>query len=318
MSAPHYPLAGRRVFVAGHGGMVGSAVARALRRRGDCEVLTVPRSALDLRRQAETEAWLASERPDAVVLAAARVGGIRANEAWPGEFLYDNLAIASAVVEGARRARVGRLLFLGSSCIYPRAAAQPIREEALLSGPLEPTNQWYAVAKIAGVKLCEAYWRQHGCNYLAAMPCNLYGPGDRFDLDNGHVVPALMRRLHEAKLSGARTVRVWGTGAPRREFLHVDDLAEAALTLLEREAAGAAVNIGTGEDVTVAELAELLRTVTGFSGRLAFDPSKPDGAPRKVLDVSRIRSLGWRPRIGLRRGLADTYRWFKAHGAGAP
>jgi GDP-L-fucose synthase len=312
MSALCYPLAGRRVFVAGHGGMVGSAVVRALRRRGDCEVLTAPRPGVDLRRQDQTEAWLAAARPDAVVLAAARVGGILANDARPAEFLYDNLAIASAVVEGARRAGVGRLLFLGSSCIYPREAAQPIREEALLSGPLEPTNQWYAVAKIAGLKLCEAYRRQHGLDCIAAMPCNLYGPGDRFDLDGGHVVPALMRRMHEAKLRGVPEVVVWGSGTPRREFLHVDDLARAALLLLERHDGAEPVNVGTGEDVTIAELAAGLRAAIGYDGRLAFDPSKPDGVPRKVLDTSRIRAFGWRPRIALTEGLAATYRWYAA------
>ena len=304
-----FPVRGRRVFVAGHRGMVGAAIVRALVRAG-AGVLTAPWPGVDLRRQAQAEAWLADARPDAVVLAAARVGGILANEARPAEFLYDNLAIASAVIEGARRAGVGRLLFLGSSCIYPREAPQPIVESALLSGPLEPTNQWYAVAKIAGVKLCQAYRRQYGCDFVSAMPCNLYGPGDNFDAEGGHVIPGLIRRMHEAKLAGRSSFAVWGTGRPRREFLHVDDLAAAAVRVLERHAGEAPVNVGAGEDITVAELAGHIRDVTGYAGTLAFDPSKPDGTARKLLDVSRMRALGWRPGIGLREGLADTYRWF--------
>ena len=304
-----FPVRGRRVFVAGHRGMVGAAIVRALVRAG-AGVLTAPWPGVDLRRQAQAEAWLADARPDAVVLAAARVGGILANEARPAEFLYDNLAIASAVIEGARRAGVGRLLFLGSSCIYPREAPQPIVESALLSGPLEPTNQWYAVAKIAGVKLCQAYRRQYGCDFVSAMPCNLYGPGDNFDAEGGHVIPGLIRRMHEAKLAGRSSFAVWGTGRPRREFLHVDDLAAAAVRVLERHAGEAPVNVGAGEDITVAELAGHIRDVTGYAGTLAFDPSKPDGTAQKLLDVSRMRALGWRPGIGLREGLADTYRWF--------
>ncbi len=311
-----FRVRGRCVFVAGHRGMVGAAVERALVRAG-AAVLTAPWPGVDLRRQAQTEAWLADARPDAVVLAAARVGGILANDARPAEFLYDNLAIASAVIEGAHRAGVGRLLFLGSSCIYPRAAPQPIVESALLSGPLEPTNQWYAVAKIAGVKLCQAYRRQYGCDFVSALPCNLYGPGDRFDAEGGHVIPGLMRRMHEAKRAGRASLAVWGTGRPRREFLHVDDLAAAAVRVLERYAREEPINIGAGEDVTVAELAGHVRDVTGYAGTLTFDPSKPDGTPRKLLDVSRMRALGWRPGIGLREGLADTYRWFLEHAAAA-
>ena len=316
MARRAFRVRGRCVFVAGHRGMVGGALVRALSGAG-AQVLTAPWPGVDLRRQAQTEAWLADARPDAVVLAAARVGGILANEARPAEFLYDNLAIASAVIEGARRADVGRLLFLGSSCIYPREAPQPIVESALLSGPLEPTNQWYAVAKIAGVKLCQAYRRQYGCDFVSAMPCNLYGPGDNFDPATAHVVPGLMRRMHEAQRAGRPRCAVWGTGRPRREFLHVDDLAAAAVHVLERYAGDEPINIGVGEDVTVAELAGHVRDVTGYEGTLTFDPSKPDGTPRKLLDVSRLRKLGWRPRIGLREGLEDTYRCFLEHTAAA-
>ena len=297
------------MFVAGHAGMVGAAVARALDGAG-AQVLTAPWPGIDLRRQAQAEEWLAAERPDAVVLAAARVGGILANDAQPAEFLHDNLAIATAVIEGARRAGVGRLLFLGSSCIYPREAPRPIPESALLAGPLEPTNQWYAVAKIAGVKLCQAYRRQYGCDYIAAMPCNLYGPGDRFDAERSHVIPGLMRRMHEAQRTGAATFAVWGSGAPRREFLHVDDLAAAAVRLLECYSGETPVNVGAGADVTVAQLAQALRTVTGYGGELVFDRSKPDGTPQKLLDSARMRALGWRPEIALENGLESTYRWF--------
>lgn len=310
--APVFPLAGRRVFVAGHEGMVGAAVVRALRRRSNCEVLTARRQDVDLRRQAGTERWLKASRPDVVVVAAARVGGIHANAALPGEFLHDNLAIATTLIDGARRVGTARLLFLGSSCIYPRDAVQPIQERALLTGPLESTNEWYAVAKIAGVKLCQAYRRQYGCDFIAAMPCNLYGPGDNFEPARSHVVPALMRRMHDAKRSGAAEVVVWGTGTCRREFLHVDDLADATAHLLEHYAGEEPVNVGAGEDVTIAELAEALRDVTGYGGRVVYDRSKPDGTPRKLLDVSRLAALGWRPRIGLRNGLAQTYRWYRS------
>ena len=316
MARRAFPVRGRSVFVAGHRGMVGAALVRALVRAG-ATVLTAPWPGVDLRRQAETEAWLADARPDAVLLAAARVGGILANDARPAEFLYDNLAIASAVIEAARRAGVGRLLFLGSSCIYPREAPQPLVESALLSGPLEPTNQWYAVAKIAGVKLCQAYRRQYGCDFVSALPCNLYGPGDNFDAEGGHVIPGLMRRMHEAQRAGRPSFAVWGTGRPRREFLHVDDLAAAAVRVLECYAQEDPINIGVGADVTVAELAGHVRDVTGYAGTLTFDPSKPDGTPRKLLDVSRLRQLGWRPRIGLREGLQDTHRWFLEHGGAA-
>lgn len=307
-----FPLDGRRVFVAGHRGLVGSALVRALRRR-DCEVLTAPRPGVDLRRQDEAERWLAAQRPDAVFLAAALVGGIQANETRPAEMIHDNLAIQCAVIEGARRVGVEKLLLLGSSCIYPREAPQPIAEDALLTGPLEPTNQWYAVAKIAGVKLCQAYRRQYGCDFISLMPTNLYGPGDRFDLEQGHVIPALMRRMHEARTAGRREVVVWGSGAPRREFLHVDDLADAAIWLMERHTGEAPVNVGTGRDVTIAELAEMIREVVGFGGRLVYDRSMPDGTPRKRLDVTQLAGLGWRAKTGLREGLASTWRWFLAH-----
>ncbi len=306
-----FPVAGRRVFVAGHAGMVGAAVARVLAARGAL-VLTAPWPGVDLRRQAEAEAWLADARPEAVVLAAARVGGIAANVARPAEFLYDNLAIAAAVIEAARRVGVARLVYLGSSCVYPREAPQPIAETALLTGPLEPTNEGYAVAKIAGIKLCEAYRRQYACDFVSVMPCNLYGPGDRFD-DAGHVVPGLLRRMHEARRDGAQSVTVWGTGTPRREFLHVDDLARAAVLALERYAGAAPLNVGAGYDVSIAELARLVRDVTGFAGRLDFDASRPDGVPGKLLDVSRAAGLGWQPRIGLREGLAATYAWYARH-----
>ena len=314
-SARVFRAAGGRVFVAGHRGMVGAAVARALDAAG-AEVLTAPRPGVDLRRQAEAEAWLGAARPDAVVVAAARVGGILANDARPAEFLYDNLAIASALIEGARRTGVRRLLFLGSSCAYPRAAPQPIPETALLTGPLEATNEWYALAKIAGVKLCQAYRAQYGCDFVSAMPCNLYGPGDNFDPQGSHVVPGLMRRMHEAKAARAPRVTVWGSGTPRREFLHVDDLAAAVVAILERYAGAAPVNVGTGEDVSIAELAHRVGAAVGYRGQFVFDRSKPDGTPRKVLDVSRIRALGWRPRVALSEGLTDAYRWFLEYLAG--
>ena len=254
------------------------------------------------------------EKPDAVFLAAARVGGILANDSRPAEFIYDNLAIQTAVIESARRVGVRKLQFLGSSCIYPRMAPQPMAEEALLTGPLEPTNEWYAVAKIAGIKLCQAYRRQHGCNYISIMPTNLYGPGDNFDLRASHVIPALMRKMHEGKTSNSGEVVVWGSGAPKREFLHVDDLADAAVFLLERYVGERHINVGAGRDLTIAELAETIRQIVGFRGRLTYDRSKPDGTPRKLLNVSRLTSLGWRPRIELREGLANTYRWFLAGG----
>ena len=308
-----YSLDGKRIFVAGHRGMVGSAVVRALRVRR-CEVLTAPWPGVDLRRQADAERWFEDNRPEVVVVSAARVGGILANDTRPAEFIYDNLAIASTVIEASHQSGVDKLLFLGSSCIYPKEAAQPIAEGGLLTGPLEPTNEWYAVAKIAGIKLCQAYRRQYGCNFVSAMPCNLYGPGDNFDLNSSHVVPALMRKMHEAKAAGSDEVIVWGTGTPRREFLHVDDLADALVHLLERYAAEEHVNVGVGVDVTIAELSQTLKDVTGFHGRLVFDRSKPDGVARKLLDTSRIAAIGWQPKIKLRDGLMGVYEWFLEHG----
>jgi GDP-L-fucose synthase len=307
-------LAGRRVWVAGHRGMVGSALMRRLA-RADCTLLTAPRAACDLRRQAAVERWLAEARPEVVVVAAARVGGILANAASPAEFLYDNLMIATNVIEAAHRVGVQKLLFLGSSCVYPKFAPQPIREEYLLAGALEPTNQWYAVAKIAGLKLCQAYRRQYGSDFISAMPTNLYGPGDNFDLMRSHVVPALIAKMHAAKAAGAAAVEIWGSGRPRREFLHVDDLADACVHLLEGYSDEVPINVGCGADLTIAELAEQVRAVVGFEGRLCYNADRPDGTPQKLLDVSRLAALGWRPRIPLDQGLAATYRWYLEHAA---
>jgi GDP-L-fucose synthase len=309
-----FPLHGRRVYVAGHRGMVGSALVRRLARTG-CEVVTAGRGEVDLRRQAETEAFLAASRPEAVFVAAATVGGILANDTRPADFLYDNLLIAANLVEGARRVGVGKLLFLGSSCIYPREAAQPMAEGALLSGPLEPTNQWYAVAKIAGLKLCAAYRRQHGVDFISAQPTNLYGPGDTYDLQASHVIPALLLKMHQAKLAGAPSVEIWGTGRPRREFLHVDDLADALVFLMERYSGEEHVNVGWGEDVSIAELAGLVAEAVGYRGEFRFNPERPDGAPRKLLDTTKLTRMGWRPSIPLRDGLSDAYRWFVENAA---
>ena len=306
-----YPLAGKRVWVAGHTGLVGAALVRRLAREG-CEILTVARAEVDLRRQVEVEAWIASAKPDAVFLAAAKVGGIGANTTFPAEFLYDNLAIAANVIEAARRGGVEKLLVLGSSCIYPRDAPQPIAEDALLTGSLEPTNEAYALAKIAGLKLAESYRAQYGCDFISAMPTNLYGPGDNFDLESSHVLPALLRKAHEAKQRGEPAIVVWGTGAPRREFLHVDDCADALVFLMQRYSGAEAVNVGVGEDITVADLAGLVRRVVGFTGELRYDRAKPGGTPRKLLDVSRLAGLGWTPSIQLEDGIAETYHWFAA------
>jgi GDP-L-fucose synthase len=305
-----YPIAGKRIWVAGHRGMVGSALMRRLERE-DCELLTASRQDLDLGRQDQVERWMAKTRPQAVIVAAAKVGGILANDRYPAEFLYDNLMIEANVIHTARRLQVEKLLFLGSSCIYPKLAPQPMPEECLLTGSLEPTNQWYAIAKIAGIKLCQAYRRQYGCDFISAMPTNLYGPGDNFDLMSSHVVPALIAKMHAAKVAGADEVEIWGTGRPRREFLHVDDLADACVHLLQVYSGELHINVGCGEDLTIAELAEQVRAVVGFEGRLRYNSERPDGTPRKLLDTARLSALGWRPRIALKDGLTDAYRWYR-------
>lgn len=307
-----FELKGKRVFVAGHRGMVGSAVVRRLASE-DCEVLTVSRDRLDLLDQAGVQRWMADHRPHAVVMAAAKVGGIMANDRYPVDFLHENLVVQSNVIDSAFRSEVGKLLFLGSSCIYPKLAPQPIPEDALLTGPLEPTNEWYAIAKIAGLKLCQAYRRQYGVDYISAMPANLYGPGDNFDLQSSHVVPALMRKAHALALSGGNNLEVWGSGTPRREFLHVDDAADALVWLLKNYAGDSHVNVGSGEDVTIAELAKTVASVAGVEATITFDATKPDGTPRKLMDVSRLFATGWRPRYALRSGLEQTYAWFLQH-----
>ncbi|MGW2014626.1 GDP-L-fucose synthase family protein [Streptomyces sp. NPDC001927] len=299
-----------RIFVAGHRGLVGSAIARRLTADGH-EVITRTRAELDLRDAERTAAFLAETRPDAVVLAAAKVGGIMANSTYPVQFLEENLRIQLAVVAGAHAAGVTRLLFLGSSCIYPRLAPQPITEDALLTGPLEPTNEAYALAKIAGIVQIQAYRKQYGASYVSAMPTNLYGPGDNFDLQSSHVLPALIRRFHEAREEGREEITLWGSGTPRREFLHVDDLAAACAVLLDRYDGDEPVNIGCGEDLTIRELAETVAEVTGYQGRIAWDTSKPDGTPRKLLDVSRLTGLGWKPAVALPDGIAATYAWWR-------
>jgi GDP-L-fucose synthase len=306
-----------RIYVAGHRGLVGSALVRALRNGGHENLILRSHHELDLTDQHAVRQFFEAERPDAVIMAAARVGGIHANNSRPATFIRDNLLIQDNVIDSAHRSGVAKFVFLGSSCIYPKLAPQPIKEEYLLTGPLEPTNEWYAIAKIAGVKMCQAYRREYGFNAISLMPTNLYGPGDNFDLQNSHVLPALIRRFHEAKVRGDDRVTVWGTGAPRREFLHVDDLADAVLYLLQSYDAEPIVNIGWGEDITIRQLAELILSAIGYSGRLEFDSSKPDGTPRKLLDVARLSNLGWKPRISLEAGIAQTYAWFKEHSADA-
>lgn len=306
-----------KIYVAGHRGMVGSAIVRALRAAGHGAVITRTSAELDLRDGAATRAFLAAEKPAYVVMAAARVGGIKANSTEPYDFLYDNLAMAANVIDGSRRAGVRKLLFLGSSCIYPKMAPQPIREESLLTGPLEVTNEAYAVAKIAGIKLCDHARAQYGSDFISAMPCNLYGTGDNFSLEHSHVLPALIRKMHEAKLRGDASLRLWGTGTPLREFLHADDLAEACVLLLERYSQAGHINVGSGEELSIRQLAELIAQVVGFTGRLEFDPSMPDGTPRKLMDVSRIRALGWQPRISLPEGIRGAYAWYLANAAEA-
>jgi GDP-L-fucose synthase len=303
-----------RIYVAGHRGMVGSAIARRLAADGCTRLILRTRAELDLTRQAAVDEFFAREQPEYVFLAAAKVGGILANSTHPAEFIGVNLAIQTNVIDAAWRHGAEKLLFLGSSCIYPKFAPQPIREEALLTGALEPTNEWYAVAKIAGIKMLQAYRAQYGFHGIALMPTNLYGPGDNFDPDSSHVVPALLRRFHEAHIQNAPEVTLWGTGSPRREFLHVDDLAAAAVFAMRSYDDAGILNAGTGEDLTIAELAEMIRGITGYVGRIVYDASKPDGTPRKLLDVSRLHALGWRAGIGLREGLESTYRWYSEKG----
>jgi GDP-L-fucose synthase len=305
-----FRIAGRRIWVAGHRGMVGSALMRRLARE-DCELLTVNRNEVDLRRQADVWKWMHSKRPDVVILAAARVGGIHANASRPADFLTDNLTLQTNVIHTSAEIGVRKLLYLGSSCIYPRLAPQPMPESALLTGPLEPTNQWYAIAKIAGLMQCQAYREQHGCDFISAMPTNLYGPGDNFDLEGAHVLPALLRRFRAATLAGDDEVTIWGTGKPRREFLHVDDCADALVFLLQHYSDPDPINVGVGRDVTIAELAHIVADVTGFSGKIVFDTSRPDGTPRKLLDLGRLTALGWQARIGLKEGIAATYQWLE-------
>lgn len=299
-----------RIFIAGHNGLVGSALVRRWRKAGFHNLLLRRSAEVDLTDQAATEAFFAAEKPEYVLLAAAKVGGIHANDTYPAEFIRDNLAIQTNVIHSARKHGVKKLLFLGSSCIYPKLAPQPMNEDCLLTGPLEPTNQWYAIAKIAGLKMCQAYRRQYGFNAIAAMPTNLYGPNDNFDLQNSHVLPALIRKFHEAKQANAPVVEIWGTGNPRREFLHADDLADACLHLMQTYDDEQLVNVGWGSDVSIAELAAMIAKVVGYQGRMHFDSSKPDGTPRKLLDTGRLTALGWQPTINLEQGLRDTYTWY--------
>ena len=303
-----------RIFVAGARGLVGSAIARHLQTAGFSNLLLPNRSELDLADQSAVETYFRTQKPSHVFLAAAKVGGILANNTYPADFIRSNLVIQDNVINAAQRHHVRKLVFLGSSCIYPKLAPQPIKEEYLLTGPLEPTNEWYAIAKIAGIKTCQAYRRQYAFDAISLMPTNLYGPGDNFDLESSHVMPAMMRKFHEAKMSGAKEVSVWGTGTPRREFLHVDDLADAAVHLMQHYSDEDIINVGVGEDISIAELATLVAEVVGFSGEIVYDTSKPDGTPRKLLDVSRLHAQNWRASIDLRDGVADTYRWFLNHG----
>ena len=310
MSVPtDYPIEGKRVWVAGHRGMAGSAIVRRLAAER-CEILTAGRDEVDLRRQAEVEGWMEAVRPQAIFVAAGTVGGILANATRPAEFLYDNLAIEANIIHAAHRAGVEKLLFLGSSCIYPRLAPQPMTEEALLTGPLEPTNEWYAIAKIAGIKLCQAYRRQHGCDFISAMPTNLYGPGDNYDPQSSHVAAALLVKVHRAQRTGAAELEIWGTGAPRREFLHVDDLADAVVFLMKRYSDEPHINVGTGSDITIRDLADLLAAIAGWQGRFVYDRSRPDGMPRKVMDVSRLTRLGWTAKVPVEAGFREAYEWY--------
>jgi GDP-L-fucose synthase len=307
-----FDLNGKRVWVAGHRGMAGSAIVRRLARE-NCEVITATRHELDLLRQADVEAWIEEKKPDAIFHAAATVGGILANSTHPGEFLYENLSIACNVIHAAKRTGVKKLLFLGSSCIYPRLARQPMREEDLMTGPLEPTNEWYAIAKIADIKLCQAYRRQYGCDFISLMPTNLYGPGDRYDLDGGHVVAALIMKIHAAKVDGSSAVELWGSGTPKREFLYSEDLADACVFAMKNYSEETFLNVGTGREMTILELAESIASVIGWRGHFTFDRTKPDGMPRKVMDVSRINALGWTAKTEFEAGLNEAYRWYLAN-----
>ncbi|WP_281355806.1 GDP-L-fucose synthase [Ancylobacter pratisalsi] len=315
MSDDVFSIVNKRVFVAGHGGMVGSAVVRRLASEG-CDIITAGRSVVDLKRQADVEAFIADTKPDAIVMAAAKVGGILANDRFPADFLYDNLIIEANLFEAAHRNDVNRFLFLGSSCIYPKMAAQPITEDALLTGPLEPTNEWYAIAKISGIKLAQAYRRQHGRDYISAMPTNLYGIGDNFDLNSSHVIPALIRKAHEAKSKGDASIEVWGTGSPRREFLYADDCADALVFLLKNYSGDEHVNVGSGDDMTILEATQTVCEVVGFDGEIVHDLTKPDGTPRKLMSAEKLRSMGWAPKVGFEDGLRRSYEWFLANKAG--
>jgi GDP-L-fucose synthase len=306
-----YGLTSKRVWIAGHRGMVGAALVRRLSAE-PCEMLTADRATLDLTNPAAVQAWMAHAKPHAVIVAAAKVGGILANDTYPAAFLYENLMIETSIIHAAHQSGVEKLLFLGSSCIYPRLAAQPIDEEALLTGPLEPTNEWYAIAKIAGIKLAQAYRQQYGCDFISAMPTNLYGPGDNYDLQTSHVLPALIRKAHEAKLANAPTLTIWGTGSPRREFMHVDDCADALVHLLQVYSAPGHINIGVGDDISIREVAKLVADVVGYQGTIITDTTKPDGTPRKLMNSARLQALGWSPKINLRTGLQHTYAAYLA------
>lgn len=304
-----FPLAGKRVWVAGHRGMVGSAIVRRLASE-NCEVITATRAEVDLKEPTEVRAFVGQKKPDVIFMAAAKVGGILANDTMPADFLYDNLMIAANVTEAAYRGSVAKMLFLGSSCIYPKLAPQPIPEDALLTGPLEPTNEWYAVAKIAGIKLAQAYRKQHGCDFISAMPTNLYGPGDNYDLSSSHVLPALIRKAHEAKLSGADHIVIWGTGTPRREFLHADDCADACVFLMKTYSDFEHINVGSNEDLEIIELAGLVCDIVGFQGEIKTDSTKPDGTMRKLMSGEKLKGMGWAPRTGLRSGISQAYEAF--------
>jgi len=307
-----YSLEGKRVWVAGHRGMVGSALVRRLSAEG-CEIITAGREEVNLLRQQDVETWMADVRPDAVFLAAAKVGGIHANDTLPADFIYENLMIETNIIHGAHLSGVEKLLFLGSSCIYPKMAPQPMREDVLLTGPLEPTNEWYAIAKIAGIKMCQAYRNQHGCDFISAMPTNLYGPGDNFDLESSHVAAALLAKTHQAKLDCDAVIEIWGTGKPKREFLHVDDLADGLVFLMQNYSDQDHINIGSGDEVTISKLADTISKVVGYQGEYAYNAEKPDGTPRKLMDCMRIHNLGWRAPTTLKEGMARTYTWYLEH-----